>query len=144
MKKNLFNLMSIAMIALASVCFVSCGDDGGNGNNSSNRHGISSSLVGVWAQEHTTSILRYYLGFKLDANGNVSYFEWNYNEEPDWNYDTGGRWTVTDNVFSVYEPDGSLAFSSQFSLSEDKNSITFIGKSSGTYNLTGTYVRYNK
>ena len=36
MKKYLFSLMTIVMVAMASVCFVSCGDDDDNGNGSNN------------------------------------------------------------------------------------------------------------
>lgn len=45
MKKYLLNLMSIAMIALASVSFVSCGDDDDDGYGNSNNN--SSSLTEV-------------------------------------------------------------------------------------------------
>ena len=139
MKNYNTKIFVLAMVTLMSLCMVSCSkdDDGG----------ISSPLVGAWAQEHYDIATHYYFGFKLDSNGNASYFEWKYGEEPNWNYTTGGRWNVTGNVLSVYEPDGTLIFSSEFSLSEDNNTITFVSGTSKGYSpnmLEGSYVRYTK
>lgn len=64
---------------------------------------------------------------KLDANGEAAYDEWSYNDTPNWSYTGGGKWIVKDNVLTLTAPNGSVAYSSFFTLSSDGKTITFVG-----------------
>ena len=105
------------------------GDDnqGGNQGNVDN----PSALVGIWTQYHqeytTGSYLGYYIGIKLDANGEAAYTEWGNNDTPNWNYTGGGKWSASGGVLTIYAPNGSVVYSSAYSLSSDGKTITFIG-----------------
>ena len=44
MKKSIFNLMTILMVAMMSICFVSCGDDDDDDNNG---------IAGTWVDDYT-------------------------------------------------------------------------------------------
>ncbi|MBO5580382.1 MAG: hypothetical protein J5952_08190 [Prevotella sp.] len=132
MKKFQFRVFAIMIMALVCVGFASCGSDDDDGKNKSNN---TSALVGIWAQYHqeytTGSYLGHYIGIKLDANGEAAYTEWGNNDTPNWNYTGGGKWSVKDNVLTLTYPNGSVAYSSFFTLSSDGKTITFAGDTTG-------------
>ena len=107
---------------------------GGNDNQGGNQGNVDnpSALVGIWAQFHKEqAFVGYYIGIKLDANGDAAYTEWSYGKTPDWNYTGGGKWTVKDNVLTLIAPNGSVAYSSFFTLSSDGNTISLSGDTTG-------------
>ena len=132
MKKFQFRVFAMMIMALVCVGFASCGSDDDDGKNKSNN---TSDLVGIWAQYHqeytTGSYLGHYIGIKLDANGEAAYTEWGNNDTPNWNYTGGAKWSVKDNVLTISAPNGSVAYSSFFTLSSDKKTITFAGDTTG-------------
>jgi len=101
------------------------GDDnqGGNQGNVDN----PSALVGIWTQFHQGSATAWYIGIKLDANGEAAYTEWDIKKSPNWNYTGGGKWSASGGVLTIYAPNGSVVYSSAYSLSSDGKTITFIG-----------------
>ncbi len=120
-KKNYLSLFAVIAVAMFSISFASCGsdDDDISGSN-------SSALVGIWTQFHEEeAFVGYYIGIKLDANGDAAYSEWSYGKTPVW--DGGGKWIVKDNVLTVTVPNGSVVYSSFFTLSSDGKTITFAG-----------------
>ena len=122
--KNYFKLFAMMIMAFVCVGFASCGSDDDDKNESNN----TSALVGVWTQFHKEeAFVGYYIGCKLDADGNAAYSEWNYGETPNWNYTGGGKWSASGGVLTVYAPNGSVVYSSAYSLSSDGKTITFIG-----------------
>ena len=122
--KNYFKLLAMMIMALVCVGFASCGSDD---DDKSNNGGVPNELVGIWAQYHKGGATAWYYGIKLDANGDAAYTEWDIKESPNWNYTGGGKWTVKDNVLTVFAPNGSVAYSSFFTLSSDGKTITFAG-----------------
>lgn len=48
MKKNLLNWMTILMVAIVSVGFVSCGDDDDDNNNKIDEEETATSIIGTW------------------------------------------------------------------------------------------------
>ena len=128
MKKFQFRVFAMMIMALVCVGFASCGSDDDGKNKSNN----TSALVGIWAQFHEEeAFVGYYIGIKLDANGEAAYDEWSYGKTPNWNYTGGGKWSVKDNVLTVTYPNGSVAYSSFFTLSSDGKTITFAGDTTG-------------
>lgn len=119
------------------------GGQGGNQGNVDN----PDELVGIWAQYHqeytTGSYLGYYIGIKLDANGDAAFSEWGNNDTPNWTYTGGATWYVNGGVLTVYAPNGSLAYSSAYELSSDGKTITFEGDTSGGHfdSLKGEFVK---
>ena len=129
MKKFQFRVFAIMIMALVCVGFASCGSDDDDSKNKSNN---SSALVGIWAQFHEEeAFVGYYIGIKLDANGEAAYDEWSYGKTPNWNYTGGAKWSVKDNVLTITAPNGSVAYSSFFTLSSDGKTITFAGDTTG-------------
>ena len=132
MRKIQFRVFAMMIMALVCVGFASCGSDDDDGKNGSNN---TSALVGIWAQYHqeytTGSYLGHYIGIKLDANGEAAYTEWGNNDTPNWNYTGGAKWSVKDNVLTITAPNGSVAYSSFFTLSSDGKTITFAGDTTG-------------
>lgn len=130
MKKFQFRVFAIMIMALVCVGFASCGSDDDDSKNKSNN---TSDLVGIWAQYHQGSATAWYYGIKLDANGEAAYTEWDIKESPNWNYTGGAKWSVKDNVLTITAPNGSVAYSSFFTLSSDGKTITFAGDTTGGY-----------
>lgn len=128
MKKFQFRVFAIMIMALVCVGFASCGSDDDDSKNKSNN---TSDLVGIWAQYHQGSATAWYYGIKLDANGEAAYTEWDIKESPNWNYTGGAKWSVKDNVLTITAPNGSVAYSSFFTLSSDGKTITFAGDTTG-------------
>jgi hypothetical protein len=128
MKKFQFRVFAIMIMALVCVGFASCGSDDDDSKNKSNN---TSDLVGIWAQYHQGSATAWYYGIKLDANGEAAYTEWDIKESPNWNYTGGAKWSVKDNVLTITAPNGSVAYSSFFTLSSDRKTITFAGDTTG-------------
>jgi len=124
MKKFQFRVFAMMIMALVCVGFASCGSDDDDSKNKSNN---TSDLVGIWAQYHQGSATAWYYGIKLDANGEAAYTEWDIKESPNWNYTGGAKWSVKDNVLTITAPNGSVAYSSFFTLSSDGKTITFAG-----------------
>ena len=127
MKKNQFRVFAMMIMALVCVGFASCGSDDDGKNKSNN----TSDLVGIWAQYHQGGATAWYYGIKLDANGEAAYTEWDIKESPNWNYTGGAKWSVKDNVLTITAPNGSVAYSSFFTLSSDGKTITFAGDTTG-------------
>ena len=125
MKNNQFRVFAMMIMALVCVGFASCGSDDDGKNESNN----SSALVGIWSQYHQGSATAWYIGIKLDANGEAAYTEWDIKDTPNWK--GGGKWSVKDNVLTISAPNGSVAYSSFFTLSSDKKTITFAGDTTG-------------
>ncbi len=127
MRKIQFRVFAMMIMALVCVGFASCGSDDDDGKNGSNN---TSALVGIWAQFHEAeAYVGHYYGIKLDANGDAAYTEWSYGKTPNW---TGGaKWSVKDNVLTITAPNGSVAYSSFFTLSSDGKTITFAGDTTG-------------
>ena len=125
MKKNQFRVFAMMIMALVCVGFASCGSDDDGKNESNN----SSALVGIWSQYHQGSATAWYIGIKLDANGEAAYTEWDIKDTPNWK--GGAKWSVKDNVLTISDPNGSVAYSSFFTLSSDKKTITFAGDTTG-------------
>lgn len=100
-------------------------------------------LVGIWTQFHTGSGTSWYIGLKLDSNGEAAYTEWDYKRSPDWTYTGGAKWQVSENVLDIYDPYGNLVYSSAFTLSSDGNTITFAGDTTGGHfsTLVGEFVK---
>ena len=121
MKKNQFRVFAMMIMALVCVGFASCGSDDDGKN--------SSALVGIWSQYHQGSATAWYIGIKLDANGEAAYTEWDIKDTPNWK--GGAKWSVKDNVLTISAPNGSVAYSSFFTLSSDKKTITFAGDTTG-------------
>ena len=121
-------MFAIMIMALVCVGFASCGSDDDDSKNKSNN---TSDLVGIWAQYHQGSATAWYYGIKLDANGEAAYTEWDIKESPNWNYTGGAKWSVKDNVLTITAPNGSVAYSSFFTLSSDGKTITFAGDTTG-------------
>ncbi len=128
MKKFQFRVFAMMIMALVCVGFASCGSDDDDSKNKSNN---TSDLVGIWAQYHQGSATAWYYGIKLDANGEAAYTEWDIKESPNWNYTGGAKWSVKDNVLTITAPNGSVAYSSFFTLSSDRKTITFAGDTTG-------------
>lgn len=124
MKKFQFRVFAIMIMALVCVGFASCGSDDDDSKNKSNN---TSALVGIWAQYHQGGATAWYYGIKLDANGEAAYTEWDIKQSPNWNYTGGAKWSVKDNVLTITAPNGSVAYSSFFTLSSDGKTITFAG-----------------
>lgn len=126
--KNYFKLFAMMIMALVCVGFASCGSDDDKSNNS----GFPHELVGIWAQFHKEqAFVGYYIGIKLDANGEGAYDEWSYNDTPNWSYTGGGKWIVKDNVLTGIAPNGSVVYSSFFTLSSDGKTLTLTGDTTG-------------
>ncbi len=68
---------------------------------------------------------------QLIINLQVAYTEWGNNDTPNWNYTGGAKWSVKDNVLTITAPNGSVAYSSFFTLSSDGKTITFAGDTTG-------------
>ena len=128
MRKIQFRVFAMMIMALVCVGFASCGSDDDDSKNKSNN---TSDLVGIWAQYHQGSATAWYYGIKLDANGEAAYTEWDIKESPNWNYTGGAKWSVKDNVLTITAPNGSVAYSSFFTLSSDRKTITFAGDTTG-------------
>ena len=129
--------MSTLIMAFVCVGFASCGsDDDTNG-------GGSSQLVGIWTQYHQGGATAWYYGVKLDANGEAAYSEWDIKESPNWKYTGGAKWSVKDNVLTVTAPNGSVAYSSFFTLCSDGKTITFTGDTTGGHfsTLKGEFIK---
>lgn len=118
---------------------------GGNDNQGGNQGNVDkSALVGIWAQFHKEEVyVGYYIGMKLDANGDAAYTEWSYGKTPDWNYTGGGSWEVSGNTLIGYTPKGEVAFKSEFSLNSDKTVLTLYGdKTKGHFStLKGDFIK---
>lgn len=55
MKKTLFQLMAVMLMAMMAVSFVSCGDDDDdNGNGNGGGGTAANSLVGTWSRSYST------------------------------------------------------------------------------------------
>ncbi|MBQ8457504.1 MAG: hypothetical protein IJ540_07875 [Prevotella sp.] len=131
-KKNYYWSVMIAFVmAIVSVGFVSCGDDddpdGGGGN---------SALVGTWTKYERGGATSWYIGIRLNGNGSASYTEWDSKESPRWPSNSG-KWIATETTLTVYEPDGDIMFSCQYSLSEDGQSLYL----SGNRTYEGSYTK---
>lgn len=138
--KNYFKLLAMMTMAFVCVGFASCGSDD---DDKSNNGGVPNELVGIWAQYHKGSATAWYIGIKLDANGEAAYTEWDIKESPNWNYMSGGKWSVKDNVLTLTAPNGSVAYSSFFTLSSDGKTITFAGDTTEGHfsTLKGDFVK---
>jgi len=139
--KNYFKLFAMMIMALVCVGFASCGSD--DDNNSKNG-GLPHELVGIWTQFHQGSATAWYYGFKLDANGEAAYDEWDIKDSgPNWNYTGGGKWFVKDNVLTGIAPNGSVVYSSFFTLSSDGKTISLTGDTTGGHfnTLKGDFVK---
>lgn len=137
MKKFQFSMFAIMIMALVCVGFASCGsDDDDNG-------GGSSELVGIWTQYHQRSATSYYIGIKLDADGKAAYTEWDAKRTPDWTYTGGANWSVSGGVLTITAPNGSVAYSSAYTLSSDGKTITFAGDTTNGHfsTLKGEFVK---
>jgi len=140
--KNYFKLLAMMTMAFVCVCFASCGSDDDDDNNNGGGH--PSALVGIWAQFHKEeAFVGYYIGIKLDANGDAAYTEWSYGKTPNWNYTGGGKWFVKDNVLTGIAPNGSVVYSSFFTLSSDGKTISLTGDTTGGHfsTLKGDFVK---
>lgn len=140
--KNYFKLLAMMTMAFVCVCFASCGSDDDDDNNNGGGH--PNELVGIWAQFHKEeAFVGYYYGIKLDANGDAAYTEWSYGKTPNWNYTGGGKWSVKDNVLTITAPNGSVAYSSFFTLSSDGNTISLSGDTTEGHfsTLEGDFVK---
>ncbi|MBQ4386381.1 MAG: hypothetical protein II822_02050 [Prevotella sp.] len=115
------------------------GGEGGGGGGSTISN--PTELVGIWAQYYTSGATSWYIGIKLDANGDAAYTEWDTKSTPNWNYTGGAKWSVDGNVLNVIAPNGSLAFSSAYTISNDGNTLTFIGEPQGSIKLEGEFVK---
>lgn len=106
---------------------------------------VPSELVGIWAQYHQgyNGGISYYIGIKLDANGEAAYTEWGENNTPNWTYTGGAKWSVCGGVLTITAPNGSVAYSSAYTLSSDGKTITFAGDTTNGHfsTLEGEFVK---
>jgi hypothetical protein len=102
-----------------------------------------SELVGIWAQYHTGGATAWYYGIKLNANGDAAYTEWDTKSTPNWTYTGGAKWSVNGNVITIIAPNGSLAYSSAYTLSSNGKTITLEGDTTGGRfsTLKGEYIK---
>ena len=118
---------------------------GGNDNQGGNQGNVDnpSALVGIWTQFHQGSATSWYYGFKLDANGEAAYAEWDIKDSgPNWNYWGGGKWFVKDNVLTMSSPNGSVIYSSIYTLSSDGKTISLVGDTTGKFGtLKGDFIK---
>ena len=115
MKKTIYYLFFVSFVMFF---LVSCSKDDNDDNS------VNSALVGIWTQYHTGTGTNWYLGFKLDIDGQAAYTEWDYKRTPDWGYMSGAKWIANDGVLTIYNPVGNIEYSSHYFLSSDGQTIT--------------------
>ena len=123
-KKYYWSLLTVVMMAVMSVGFVSCGDDDDEPGSGSN-----STLVGTWAQYHKGGATAWYIGLKLGKGGEAYYTEWDTKDSPNWG--TPGKWSAKDNVLTIYAPNGEVIYTSYYAISEDGKTLSLSGDISG-------------
>lgn len=94
MKKNLFNWLTILMVAIVSVGFVSCGDD------DDDEEGGPVSLVGTWSLNFGTEdycLLSFY------TNGTVKYQEY---DDGEWEEESIYSYTYSNGILHLTYSNG--------------------------------------
>lgn len=141
MKKKIFGLFAMMMVALVSVSLVSCGDD----DSGSNGGGGNSALVGIWTEQRDNVGV---IGFKFTADGKAYYNEWNKWEEPDFsNVKSPGNWTATSSTIRITHsslPDYYEEYA--YTLSEDGKTLTLnlVGYEEDRHLSSGVFTKYSK
>lgn len=136
-KKNfLLSMLTMIMVAVQSVCCVSCGSDDDNGSLG------NSALVGIWTKDYYHVGV---IGIKLTSDGKAYYNEWDAREQPDFSnvvipYDA----KVTSNTLRIshsHLPGYYEEYS--YVLSEDGKSVTFtlIDWKEDNHGLNGTFIK---
>jgi len=133
-KKNYYWSFMIAVaMAVMSVGFASCGDDDDEPGSGSN-----SALVGTWAQYHKGGATAWYIGLKLEKNGSAYYTEWDAKSSPNWG--ASAKWSAKDNVLTISAPNGEVVYTSNYSVSEDGETLYLSGDRSSSYSeLEGSF-----
>ena len=117
-KKNYYwSFMIAAIMAVMSVGFASCGDDKDESGSGSN-----SGLVGTWVAYHQSGAVSWYNGLKLEKNGDAYYTEWDSRESPQWPSNPG-KWSASDGILRIIEPDGDIFMDGYYTLSEDGKTL---------------------
>lgn len=90
----------------------------------------SDALAGIWAQFHQGTGTSWYIGAKLESNGDAYYTEWDTKNSPSWGK-TPGKWKTSGTKLSLYDPKGNLVYASKFALSSDGKTLTLEGDQTG-------------
>ena len=100
--KKFYGIMMLAMLAVCSIAFVSCGDDDGVSGNS---------LVGTWRWTDGEDIEE----VVFNANGTYAWYEYSVDESRD--LDESGTYTVEDNVVTMVSQQSGGASVYRFEIS---------------------------